>query len=210
MANFFGQDDVQDLTRAMVAHADQLVFHPRRGVQATGLHGAGHDANARQHIGLRALGHVPQSVVGGEITVVKSHAHQVVAQQGEMLCFLLRDAHPVGVKSIRQAGKAPDSVQRQINRVELDVGDRVHQHGAAFQGGHRLGLELCMGHQHGLGPSAGASARGCEWRFCAHRQLQVQRQSGLGLQHRIGFGPGNQGRSAQSRHGIRIMAHDRA
>ena len=41
-------------------------------------------------------------------------------------------SQPVEVIRARHFGKAPDGVERQIDRIELDVRDRMEQRGQAF------------------------------------------------------------------------------
>jgi hypothetical protein len=57
----------------------------------------------------------------------------VIVQQGEVLRFLERHPHPVAVEVGRHPGKAPDGIEREVDGIELDVADRMHQRGAARQ-----------------------------------------------------------------------------
>ena len=57
----------------------------------------------------------------------------MAAQQREVIRLVGGHAAPVAVVIRRHALEAPDSVERQVDRVELDVRHRVHQGGAAFR-----------------------------------------------------------------------------
>ncbi|MNV98874.1 hypothetical protein D3C71_1941760 [compost metagenome] len=54
-----------------------------------------------------------------------------------MLGFLGRDLQPVAVEVLGHAGETPDRVQREVDGVVLDVGNRMHQHRAAQRRGRR-------------------------------------------------------------------------
>jgi len=53
--------------------------------------------------------------------------HQAIAQQPEVVGLLARHLHPVEVERVGHAREAPGEIGGEIDRVELDVGERVHQ-----------------------------------------------------------------------------------
>ena len=73
--------------------------------------------------------------------------------------FLRRHAQPVGVVLPRQAGETPQRVERQVDGVEFDVGQRVHQHGAPFHRHHRAPAHETRQHQLGALRAAGDAVR---------------------------------------------------
>ena len=65
--------------------------------------------------------------MGRKIAIVETHAHQVLTKQHEVFGFFLGNAHPIGIEIIGHGRKTPHGVERQINRVQFDVCNRVHQ-----------------------------------------------------------------------------------
>ena len=155
MADFVLQDDVQNRHRTQVARLFQLGLDRRCGVQATRLQGARHQGHTGSHVVSGGLGHAPQAVVGVEIAVVMAQRLQVLAQQREVQGLFARHLQPVAVELFGQAVKAPDRIQRQIDRIELDVADRMQQRGAASQREGRPARHLVGRHQPGQGGAAG-------------------------------------------------------
>ena len=56
-----------------------------------------------------------------------AQAGQALVQQLEVIGLFARHAQPVQVKRRRHAGETPDDVQRQVDRVEFDMRQRVQQ-----------------------------------------------------------------------------------
>ena len=56
------------------------------------------------------------------------------AQQVKVFGFLLRHAEPVQVVLRRHAGKPPDGIERQIDGVEFNVRNGMHQRAVALGG----------------------------------------------------------------------------
>ena len=204
MADFIGQDAVQDLGAVRVARRSKLGTDAGVGVQAARLQGAGDEGHAGEAVAGGFLGHVPQAVVGGEVAIVRAQALQVFAQQGEVLGLLGRHAQPVAVVVGGQAGEAPDGVEREVDGVELDVGDGVQQRGPAFAAarvapGHAVG-----GQQFGAGRAARQEGAGCIRlqagcgvdEQVARTQGAVQRQRALHLDGRVGQRQRSQGLAA--------------
>ena len=78
---------------------------------------------------------------------------------------------PVVVVSRRHAVKAPDGVERQIDGVEFDVGNGMHQNGTPFGGGGRAPGHLGVAQQQGaLGvPRQGADLSRAWGEFLCYR-----------------------------------------
>ena len=72
--------------------------------------------------------------MAGEVPVAVAHAAQVRVQQGEMLGFLVGHAQPVAVEGLGHAVVAPGGIEREVDRIELDMADRMDQRGPAFVG----------------------------------------------------------------------------
>jgi len=71
----------------------------------------------------------------------------MVAQQLEVIGLFLRDAGPLLIERLGHVGEAPAQVEGEIDGIQLDVGERVDQCGAAFGGGHRALLDLRVSNQ---------------------------------------------------------------
>ena len=76
--------------------------------------------------------------MGGQGTVMAAHGFKTVSHHLEMAGLVVADTDPVGdefrspgIVQSRIMGKADDHVEGEVDRVELDMGDRVHQGAAA-------------------------------------------------------------------------------
>ena len=158
MAHLVVQDHVQDGNGGQgigCAHLAQFGLDLGRGIQPPGFERAGHQGHARQHIVPGLLAHGPQALVGRKVTIVVALAAQVIAQQPEVFGLFGRNAHPVQVVIARHAIKSPHGIQRQVDGVELDVGDGVDENGAALGGGGRAAGHLGVAQQLGALGAAG-------------------------------------------------------
>ena len=77
------------------------------------------------------LGHFPQGPVRRKVAVGMAERVQVTAQQLEVQRFFFRDDEPLAIEIVGHAGEAPADVEREVDRIELDVCERVDQRGAA-------------------------------------------------------------------------------
>ncbi len=84
-----------------------------------------------------------------EVAVEEPHRLQMFAQQVEVARLLPGNADPVPVELIRHAVESPGDVQRQIDRVQLDMGQRMNQCGASLKGTDRPLRDLRRRHQRG-------------------------------------------------------------
>ena len=127
MADLVGQDDIQYCRALGIADVVQFVADHGRGIQPARLQRARHQRQPRQQVATGALSHVPQAVVRGEIAIDMAQAGQALVQQLEVIGLFASHAQPVQVKRRRHAGETPDDVQRQVDRVEFDMRQRVQQ-----------------------------------------------------------------------------------
>ena len=126
------QDHFQDVGGTLVAETAQAHDHSRRDVQAARLEHARHQGHARETGVGGSFRHFPQAVVRLEVAVGGAQFAQPLREQAEVARLVHRDADPVQVVLPGHAAEAIGRVQRQVDRVELDVGDRMQQRGAAF------------------------------------------------------------------------------
>jgi hypothetical protein len=160
VADLVAQDDVEDLAGAPVARAHELGLDRRGGIEPARLQRARHEGYAREHVVPRLLRHLPQRVVRGEVAVGEAQRAQVIAQQLEVERLLACHLQPVAMERLGQAGEAPCGVEREVDRVELDVRERMQQRGPALGRAHRALGELRVRHQHGpRGPARDGSGR---------------------------------------------------
>ncbi len=141
MTDFVAQDDVQDRGRIRVSCGQQFVAHRRRSIQSACLERARHQRQPRQRIVAGLFGHLPQAVVRREVAVVVAQCLQVRPQQLEVQRLLACHANPLPVERDWQSVKAPDHIQRQVDGIELDMGQRMDQHRAALRRRRRAALE---------------------------------------------------------------------
>ncbi|MNS93377.1 hypothetical protein D3C72_1275460 [compost metagenome] len=196
--HFVTQDDVDDRGGGLVAGLGQLGPHWRRGVQPACLERARHQRHAREHIAGGLVAHLPQAVVRREVAVLGAQRGQMVGQQREMQGLLARHLEPVAIEARRHAGKAPRGVQREVDRVEFDMAQRMNHRRPPRRGAQRAAaLHLLGRHQFRARGPAGQShagsggecririANALPGRFCGHHGLE-QRPGCIGLRPGIG------------------------
>ena len=105
---------------------------------------------------------------------------QMVAQQSKMLRLLGGHLQPVQVELARHVRKAPDGIQRQIDGVELNVCNGMHQHGPPLQGGGRTPGHLRVRPQHRPGRVAGQGGMAVQHRLRRNRIVVCLGQHGHG------------------------------
>src|SRR5690606_38005812 len=125
--DFLAQDEFEYFDRGLIADRAQPGDHAGRYIESTRFEHARYEGHPAQ-AGIRRLpGHVPESVVGIEVTIGMTHVVQARAQQAEMPRLIHGYADPVRVVVRRHAAKAVDRIPGQVDRIELDVGDGVNQ-----------------------------------------------------------------------------------
>jgi hypothetical protein len=134
MADLVALDDGEDLDHAQIIRGPELVDDQRRGIEPARFQHARHQRHAHQRVVRGFQRHVPQPVVRGEVAVGMAQRRQMPVQQIEMQRLLVRHPQPVGVIRRRHAGKAVGGVERQVDRVEFDMRQRMNQRGAPGQG----------------------------------------------------------------------------
>ena len=127
MADFIAQNHIQNRHRVQVAHLAQLGLNAGRDVQPARFQRARHQRQPRQQVVGGALGHVPQAVVSRKIPILVAQGVQGGRSAAENARLLPAPRPASRGKTRRQAGKAPDDVQRQVNGVEFDMRQRVDQ-----------------------------------------------------------------------------------
>ena len=132
MSYFVTQDDVEDRGSRVIAMMRKPLAHAGRDIEAARFEDARHQGHAHQHIVTGFPGHVPQAVVRREVTVgVAVVRLQMLRQQGEVSGLFLGHIDPVAVVIVRHVREAAHCVEREVDGVELDVGDGVDQRRAA-------------------------------------------------------------------------------
>ncbi|GGX08170.1 hypothetical protein GCM10007242_12420 [Pigmentiphaga litoralis] len=146
VADLVPQNDVQDAGGRVVAGMGQSCPDCRAGVQATSFQRARHERHARQGIALGLFRHLPQAVVGRKVAVPHAMGSHVVGQQREMQGFLARDFQPILVEPLWQARKAPYSIQGQVDGVEFNMRERMHERSARLGRGHATRRHVARRH----------------------------------------------------------------
>jgi hypothetical protein len=118
--------------------------------------------------------------VGHKVAIVVVLILQVTSQQGKVFGFFPGDAQPVLVIGVWHVRKAPDRIQRQIDRVELNVGNRMDQRAMALGGERRAPGYLLRMHQFRLCRAAG-------WRRVDQVHVAVQGCTTFGIQCQCGY-----------------------
>src|ERR1700754_3638813 len=80
----------------------------------------------------RLLGHLPQTVVGVEIAVGMPKLGKPTCEHREMACFVVRTRRPITIVRVGLAAKTVNRIPGEIDRIELDVCDRMHERGATL------------------------------------------------------------------------------
>ncbi|MCY1249969.1 hypothetical protein D9M72_635540 [compost metagenome] len=93
----------------------------RRDIQAACFQRARHKRKPRQQVALRLLGHFPQTVVGGKISIGVAQLLQASREQVKVRGFLERYRTPVLVERLGHVRETPHDVQRQIDGIEFDM-----------------------------------------------------------------------------------------
>ena len=148
MADLVAQNDVDDRSALLIAHARQLVPDQRARIEPARLKRARHQRQPRQQVLARALGHVPEPVMRRKIAIIVTQTRQVRLKQPEMEGLFARHAGPVPVKRYRQTRKPPDSIEREVNGIELDMRQRMQENGTPFDGGDAAVAQLGGRHEH--------------------------------------------------------------
>src|SRR5690606_33262190 len=65
--------------------------------------------------------------MGGKIAILIARRGQMPTHERKVISLFAGNLQPVPVKIVRHAGKAPDDIQRQVDGIEFDMGDRVHE-----------------------------------------------------------------------------------
>jgi carbonic anhydrase/acetyltransferase-like protein (isoleucine patch superfamily) len=149
MADLVAQDHVKDPDSVLITRLTQLLLDRRRHIQATRFKDARHQCHAREHVPLRLGGHLPKAVVRIEGAVVAAQGLQVRLDQLEVMRLFSGDAHPVEIEILRHAGKAPASIEGEVDGVELDVRHRVHEGTATLCRAEGAPRDACGLHQRG-------------------------------------------------------------
>jgi hypothetical protein len=122
-----------------------------------------------------------------EVAVGEAEAMQVIAQQREVQRLLAGDAGPVAVVGVGQSVEAPDRIERQVDRVQLDVRDRMDQRRAAFGGADAALADLRMRHDQRPRRPAGDAGRLGDRTRRIGGLVEVERERAGGLAIGVGF-----------------------
>jgi len=141
MANLIAQNDVQDFRPVPVTGRPQLGAQRRTCIQAACFQGTRHQRHPGQRIIPGFIRHLPQTIVCVVIAVAQALFPQIILQEAEVVGFFARHREPIPIIRVRHAIKAPDGVQGQIDGIEFDVRQRMHQYATASRrvdasGGH--------------------------------------------------------------------------
>ena len=122
------------------------------------------------------------------------------AQQREVQGFFARHTQPVAVVLQRHAGETPDGVEREVDRVELDVRDSVQQRRAAFERGRGAARHVFRRDEAGQGGTAGEHSGHVEAVVGVDRrgvEIREQRACLRRFRARVGEAQGREGESTR-------------
>ena len=94
----------------------------------------------------------------------------MLAQQHEVIRLLPRDGGPFAIERVRQSRKSPYDVERQIDRIELNVRQRVDQCGTAFDVAKRALRHFFRRNQQWVSRASGYAGQFSERRLTASEQ----------------------------------------
>lgn len=101
--------------------------------------------------------------MGGQIAIVGAEIIESLAHHAEVLGLFEGNLHPAVEERVRhmRRGKSRHDVECQVDRIELDMGNRVEQGDTARHGMQRTLLDLGRRHQQRLFRPAGALGQRC-------------------------------------------------
>jgi hypothetical protein len=125
--NLFGQNDIEHVDGARVAHPIQTLYHSGRDVQAPRLQNPWHQCHPGQAAVRRLFRHLPQAVMRRKVSVVRTRFTQPALQHAEMTRFVSGHGNPVTVKRPGHVPEPVSGIQGKVDGVEFYVGDGVNQ-----------------------------------------------------------------------------------
>ncbi len=164
MPNLLGQDDFQTGNAGLIADAAQTLDHAGSNVKAARLEHAWHQRHAHQRVVCGLFGHVPEPVVGRQITIAGAQFIESLTQYPEMPRLVESDAEPVDLKGCWHVGEAQCGIERKVDRVELDVRNRMKQGDATLDRAQTTPRQLAWPHQNRL------------WRTACGRRSKLRRR----------------------------------
>ena len=137
-------DHVENRGAVLVARLAHLCPQGGRHIEASGFQNERHHGEPRGQIIAGVVGCLPQSVMGGDVAVIRTQRTKTFTHQVEMLGFFEGDLHPAIEEALRHGGRgeAGDDIQRQIGGVEFDMGDGVQERDPPVRRMQRTALDL--------------------------------------------------------------------
>lgn len=155
MADLLVQDDLQQRRGPLITRCSQSTLQRRRGVKPPGLEHARHQRDPGKDVMAGTLGRQPQAIVRIEVTVVMAAHAQFVPDQHEMTGLVGSDRQPVQGERVGHRIEAPAGIQCEVDRVELDMCDRMQQRSTTLGRARRSRGHAARIDQRGSGGPAG-------------------------------------------------------
>src|SRR5260370_3012648 len=133
MTDLIGVDAAQHGGALAIAEALEPRDHGRGDVEAARFEDERHDGEPGQQIVSGRRGGLPQPVMRRQIAVGRAERGEASGEKRMMLRFLAGDRRPIVEEAARQIGvrEACNDVPGKIDRIELDMGDRVEERDVA-------------------------------------------------------------------------------
>src|SRR5690606_26004135 len=113
----------------MVAGLDHFLKQRWCHIKSASFKNKRHDSETRFEGVAGLVSGLPEPIVSGHVTVIRTQRLEAVTQQREMSGFVVGHFHPAVEEAARYGfgGKTGNNVERKIDGVQLDMSEGMHQ-----------------------------------------------------------------------------------